>query len=207
MWIVRLALNRPLTFIVMAIAIMLLTPVAVLRTPTDIFPKIDIPVISMVFNFGGLTPTDIEQRVSSISERYLTTTVNDIEHIESQSYNGIAVIKVFFHPIANIQTALAQVTSAGQSVARQMPAGAPPPLVVIYNASTAPVVQLALMSQSLSEQRADSLAAALEDVLRRPRGSITRIGKGDSDPLPGIDQSTAEGRALNRRCEVFIQFP
>ena len=153
MWIVRLALNRPYTFIVMAIAIMLLTPVALMRTPTDIFPKIDIPVISMVFNFAGLPPTEIEQRVASITERYLTTTVNDIEHIESQSYNGVAVIKVFFHPVANIQTALAQVTSAGQSVARQMPAGSPPPLVVIYNASTAPVMQLALMSPTLSEQQ------------------------------------------------------
>ena len=153
MWIVRLALNRPLTFIVMAIAIMLLTPVALVRTPTDIFPKIDIPVISMVFNFAGLSPTDIEQRVASITERYLTTTVNDIEHIESQSYTGVAVIKVFFHPSANIQTALAQVTSAGQSVGRQMPPGAPPPLVVIYSASTVPVVQIALMSATLSEQQ------------------------------------------------------
>ena len=191
MWIVRLALNRPLTFIVMAIAIMLLTPVAVLRTPTDIFPKIDIPVISMVFNFGGLTPTDIEQRVSSISERYLTTTVNDIEHIESQSYNGIAVIKVFFHPIANIQTALAQVTSAGQSVARQMPAGAPPPLVVIYNASTAPVVQLALMSQSLSEQQIfdqgntfirQQLATVQGASIPQPFGGRQRAISVDLDP-------------------------
>ncbi len=137
----------------MAIAIMLLTPVALVRTPTDIFPKIDIPVISMVFNFAGLSPTDIEQRVSSITERYLTTTVNDIEHIESQSYAGVAVIKVFFHPTADIQTALAQVTSAGQSVGRQMPAGSPPPLVVIYSASTVPVVQIALMSPTLSEQQ------------------------------------------------------
>ena len=153
MWIVRLALSRPYTFIVMAIAIMLLTPVALVRTPTDIFPKIDIPVISMVFNFAGLSPTDIEQRVASITERYLTTTVNDIEHIESQSYTGVAVIKVFFHPTANIQTALAQVTSAGQSVGRQMPAGSPPPLVVIYSASTVPVVNIALMSATLSEQQ------------------------------------------------------
>ncbi len=153
MWIVRLALNRPYTFIVMAIAIMLLTPVALVRTPVDIFPKIDIPVISMVFNFAGLSPTDIEQRVASITERYLTTTVNDIEHIESQSYTGVAVIKVFFHPTADIQTALAQVTSAGQSVGRQMPAGSPPPLVIIYSASTVPVVQIALMSPTLSEQQ------------------------------------------------------
>jgi multidrug efflux pump subunit AcrB len=115
--------------------------------------EIDIPVISMVFNFAGLSPTDIEQRVSSITERYLTTTVNDIEHIESQSYTGVAVIKVFFHPTADIQTALAQVTSAGQSVGRQMPAGSPPPLVVIYSASTVPVVQIALMSPTLSEQQ------------------------------------------------------
>ena len=177
MWIVRLALNRPYTFIVMAIAIMLLTPVALIRTPTDIFPKIDIPVISMVFNFGGLSPTDIEQRVSSIAERYLTTTVNDIEHIESQSYSGVAVIKVFFHPSANIQTALAQVTSAGQSVGRQMPPGSPPPLVLIYSASTVPVVQIALMSETLSEQQ---LFDSGNTFIRQQLATV----QGASIPLP-----------------------
>ena len=121
MWIVRLALNRPLTFIVMAIAIMLLTPVALVRTPTDIFPKIDIPVISMVFNFAGLPPTEIEQRVASISERYLTTTVNDIEHVESSSYNGVGVIKVFLQPGASVDGGVAQITAvAGATIAQDL---------------------------------------------------------------------------------------
>ena len=108
MWVVRLALNRPYTFIVMALAIMLMTPVTLLRTPTDIFPDINIPVISLVYTFTGLSPEDIEHRIASNAERGLTTLVNDIEHIESQSLPGIAVIKVYFQPNANIQTALAQ---------------------------------------------------------------------------------------------------
>lgn len=192
MWIVRLALTRPYTFIVMAIAIMLMTPVALLRTPTDIFPKIDIPVVSMVFNFAGLSPTDIEQRVASITERYLTTTVNDIEHIESQSYTGVAVIKIYFHPTANIQTALAQVTSAGQSVGRQMPAGSPPPLVVIYSASTLPVVNIALMSPTLSEQQLfdsgntfirQQLATVQGASIPQPYGGKQRAISVDLNPL------------------------
>src|SRR5258706_16314890 len=105
MWIVRLALNRPYTFVVMALAIVLLTPVALLRTPTDIFPDINIPVISLIYNFQGLQAQEMESRITSNAERGLTTTVNDIEHIESQSLPGIAVIKIFFQPAANVQTA------------------------------------------------------------------------------------------------------
>src|SRR4051812_26688940 len=108
MWIVRLALSRPYTFIVLALAILLTTPVVLLRTPTDILPEINIPVISLVYTFTGLSPEDIEHRITSNAERGLTTLVNDIEHIESQSLPGIAVIKVFFQPTVNIQTALAQ---------------------------------------------------------------------------------------------------
>src|SRR6266700_6093171 len=110
MWIVALALRRPYTFVVMALVIVLLTPVVLLRTPTDIFPDIDIPVISVVWNYQGLSPKDMSDRIVSQTERGLTTLVDNIEHIESQSLNGVAVVKIFFRPSANIQTALAQVT-------------------------------------------------------------------------------------------------
>ena len=153
MWIVRLALSRPYTFIVMALVIVLLTPVVLLRTPTDIFPNIDIPVISLVWQFNGLQPQEMEQRITGNSERAVTTLVNDVEHIESQSLNGIAVVKIYFQPHANIQTALAQTTAIVQTILRFLPAGTTAPLVAIYSASTVPVIQIGLTSDSLSEQQ------------------------------------------------------
>src|SRR3984957_19077714 len=152
MWIVRLALARPYTFIVLAMVIILLTPVVLLRTPTDIFPDINIPVISLVWKFTGLQPQEMEQRITSNSERAVTTLVNDIEHIESQSLNGIAVVKIYFQPTANVQTALAQTTAIVQTILRTMPPGTTPPLVAIYSASTVPVIQIGLTSDSMSEQ-------------------------------------------------------
>ena len=153
MWIVRLALRRPYTFVVMALVIILLTPVALMRTPTDIFPEINIPVISLVWTYNGLQPQEMEQRITSNVERGLTTLVNDVEHIESQSLNGIAVIKVFFQPHANIQTALAQTAAISQTFLRFLPPGTTPPLVIIYSASTVPVIQIGLTSDTLSEQQ------------------------------------------------------
>src|SRR6202162_823439 len=152
MWIVRLALARPYTFIVMALVVILLTPVVLMRTPTDIFPDIDIPVISLVWNYTGLQPQEMEQRITSNSERAVTTLVNDVEHIESQSLNGIAVVKIYFQPSANVQTALAQTTAIVQTILRALPPGTTPPLVAIYSASTVPVIQIGLTSDSLSEQ-------------------------------------------------------
>ena len=153
MWIVRLALARPYTFIVMALVIILLTPVVLMRTPTDIFPNIDIPVISLIWTYTGLEPQEMEQRITSNVERGLTTLVNDVEHIESQSLPGIAVIKVFFQPGANIQTALAQTGAISQTFLRFLPPGTTPPLVIIYSASTVPVIQIGLTSDTLSEQQ------------------------------------------------------
>jgi multidrug efflux pump subunit AcrB len=153
MWLVRLALSRPYTFIVMALTILLLTPVALSRTPIDIFPEIEIPVISLVFTYTGLPAEEMANRITSNAERGLTTLVNDIEHIESQSLPGISVIKVFFQPNTNIQTALAQTSALAQVTIRQMPPGIQPPLVVIYSASTVPVLQIGLTSDSLSEQQ------------------------------------------------------
>jgi CzcA family heavy metal efflux pump len=152
MWIVRLALSRPYTFIVMALVIILLTPVVLLRTPTDIFPSIDIPVISLVWNFTGLQPQEMEQRITSNSERAVNVLVNDVEHSESQSLNGIAIVKIYFQPGANVQTALAQTTAIVQTILRTLPPGTTPPLVAIYSAATVPVIQIGMTSDNLSEQ-------------------------------------------------------
>jgi CzcA family heavy metal efflux pump len=153
MWIVRLALARPYTFVVLALVIILLTPVVLLRTPTDIFPDINIPVITLVWTYTGLEPQEMEQRITSNSERSVTTLVNDVEHIESQSLNGIAVVKIYFQPTANVQVALAQTTAIAQTILKSLPPGTTPPLVAIFSASTVPVIQIGLTSDSLSEQQ------------------------------------------------------
>src|SRR5712692_9958190 len=153
MWIVRLALRRPYTFVVMALAIILLFPVVLLRTPVDIFPDINIPVISLVWTYNGLQPQEMEQRITTNVERGVTTLVSDVEHIESQSLNGIAVIKVYFQPGANIQPALPQAEPISQPFLHFLPPGTLPPLVFIYSASTVPVIQIGLTSDTLSEQQ------------------------------------------------------
>ena len=153
MWIVRLALARPYTFVVLALVIVLLTPVVLMRTPTDIFPDINIPVVSLVWKYDGLQPLEMEQRITSNSERAVTTLVNDVEHIESISINGISVVKIFFQPNANVQTALAQTTAIVQTILKSLPPGTTPPLVSIFSASTVPVIQIGLTSDSLSEQQ------------------------------------------------------
>ena len=152
MWIVRLALRRPYTFIVLALLLLILAPVVILRTPTDIFPNIDIPVIAAAFNYTGLSAEEMEERITSIYERSLTTTVNDIEHMESQSLDGRAIIKVFFQPGANINAAVAQVSAISQPILRQLPPGTTPPFLLTYNASSVPIIQLGLSGRGLSEQ-------------------------------------------------------
>src|SRR5215472_7625296 len=127
MWIVALALRRPYTFVVMALVIILLTPITILRTPTDIFPNIDIPVVSVVWFYTGMSPADMAERIVANSERGITTTVNDIEHMESQSVYGLGVIKVFFRPGTNLSTAIAQITSSCQTTVRGLPPGSTPP--------------------------------------------------------------------------------
>ena len=136
----------------MALVLLILSPIVILRTPTDIFPEINIPVISIVWNYSGLSPQEMSNRITTITERALTTLVNDIDHIESQSLNGIAVVKVYFRPHANIQTALAQVTAISQTQLRQLPAGTTPPLVIQYSASSIPILQLGLSSNTMPEQ-------------------------------------------------------
>ncbi|MGO9094481.1 MAG: efflux RND transporter permease subunit [Bryobacteraceae bacterium] len=158
MWIVRLALRRPYTFIVVAILILLLSPVVISRMPTDIFPNINIPVVAVGWSYTGLSPREFEGRIVSAYERSLSTTVNDIEHIESQTLSGSSVVKVFFHPTVNINTAIAQVTAISQTVLRSMPPGTTPPLVIVYNASTVPILQISLSSPTLSEQELGDLS-------------------------------------------------
>jgi multidrug efflux pump subunit AcrB len=153
MWIVKLALRRPYTFTVLALLILILGPIVILRTPTDVFPEINIPVVSIVWNYTGLSSEDMGNRITSVTERALTTLVDDIEHIESQSLNGIAVVKVFFQPHADVTKAIAQVTAISQTQLRQLPPGTTPPLVITYSASTVPILQLALSGHELSEQQ------------------------------------------------------
>jgi multidrug efflux pump subunit AcrB len=153
MWLVRMALKRPYTFVVMSMLIVIVGVLTISRMPTDIFPDVDIPVISVIFNFAGLAPEEMEKRVVNNYERFLTTVVNDIEHVESQSLTGISVVKIFFQPGAKIEAATAQVTAASQAAIRAMPPGMVPPLVIRYSASNVPILQVALESASLSEQQ------------------------------------------------------
>src|SRR6201987_4957822 len=153
MWIVALALRRPYTFVVMAIVILILTPITNLRTPTDIFPDIDIPGVSVVWFYTGMSPQDMADRIVANSERGITTTVNDIEHMESQSVYGLGIIKVFFRPGTNVQGAIAQITAICQTTVRSLPPGTTPPLIISYSASTTPVIQLGLSSKTLPEQQ------------------------------------------------------
>jgi CzcA family heavy metal efflux pump len=157
MWIVRVALKRPYTFVVLAILILILGTISIFRTPTDIFPNINIPVVSIIWNYTGLSPTEMSNRIITLQERNLTTIVSDIEHIESQSLNGIAVIKVFFHPGVNISMAIAQIAGQSQTQLKQLPAGTTPPLIITYSASSVPILQMALSGPTLSEQQLNDL--------------------------------------------------
>jgi multidrug efflux pump subunit AcrB len=153
MWIVQLALRRPYTFVIMAILILVMGVVAIFRTPTDIFPNINIPVVSIIWNYSGLVPKEMSDRIVSVTERNLTTVVDNIEHVESQSLYGIAVVKVFLQPNASLDRAIAQITSSSQTQLRLLPQGTTPPLIIAYSASSVPVMQLALSGNGLSEQQ------------------------------------------------------
>jgi multidrug efflux pump subunit AcrB len=151
MWIVRVALQRPYTFVVLAILILIASPVVILRTPTDIFPNIDIPVIAVAWQFTGLNPEEVEGRITTVFERVLTTTVDNIEHLESTTVNGQAMVRIFLQPNASLDTANAQVTAVAQTILRQLPPGITPPLIINYSASSVPIIQLALSGMSEAE--------------------------------------------------------
>src|ERR1700691_5196922 len=169
MWIVRLALRRPYTFVVMSVAILLLGLTAIITMPIDIFPFIDIPVISVVWNYAGMSPEEMESRVLTVFERGMTTTVNDIEHIESQSYYGVSVVRVYFQPNVKIDMAMAQITAQSNSVTRAMPPGIFPPSILKYDASSVPILQLGLESKTLSEQELQHLA---QNFIRTPLATV-----------------------------------
>ena len=155
MWIVNLALRRPYTFIVLAIFILIAGVLSILSTPKDIFPSINIPVISVIFNFPGFAPKDLEQHLTTVYERVLTTTVDNIEHIESESLFGIAVVKIYLQPTASVPRGIAQVTSVSQAILSQLPSGTTPPLVLSYSATNLPVLRVGL--SGLSEQQDNDL--------------------------------------------------
>src|SRR6201991_2408656 len=153
MWIVRLALRRPYTFVVLSLLLFIIGPVVMMRTPVDIFPNINIPVVSVVWAYAGLSPEQLADRIVLPFERGLTTTVNDIDHTESQTLNGVSVVKVFFQPNVNISQAVAQITAVAQTSLRQYPQGTTPPLIIQYSASSVPVLQLGLSGNGLNEQQ------------------------------------------------------
>src|SRR5450432_840645 len=175
--LVRIALRRPYTFVVLALVILIVGPLAALRTPVDIFPDIRIPVIAVIWQYTGLPPDQMAGRITTQFQRALTTTVNDIEHIEANSYNTISITKVFFQSNVDIRIANAQITAISQTLLKQMPPGATPPLILNYNASTVPIIQLALSGQGLSEQ---ALADLGFNVIRAPLVTVP----GAAIPLP-----------------------
>jgi len=206
MWLVRLALNRPYTFIVASMLILILSIVAVVRTPTDIFPDINIPVVSVVWGYTGLAPEEMERRMVTGFERGVTTTVNDVEHIESQSYYGIGVVKIFFQQGADINGAVAQTTAIGQAVLRSMPPGTTPPLVIAYTASSVPILQLGLSSPTLSEGQlfdlgVNFLRVQLADIegaaIPAPYGGRPRQISVDLDPRAMTARGVSGAEVVN----------
>ncbi|WP_458071013.1 efflux RND transporter permease subunit [Rhodanobacter sp. BL-MT-08] len=198
--LVRIALSRPYTFVVLALLILIIGPLSAMRTPTDIFPDINIPVIAVVWQYTGLPPDQMEGRITSPYERVLTTTVNDVEHIESKSIAGFGIVKIFFQPTVNIATANAQVTAVSQTLLKQLPPGTTPPLILNYSASTVPIIQLALSGKGLSEQNLGDLAL---NILRPQLVSVA----GAAVPYPyggrtrqvqiDVDPSALQARGLS----------
>jgi len=177
MWIVRLALRRPYTFVVVAVLIAILGVSAIITMPVDIFPYIDIPVVSVVWSYGGMAPDEMEKRMVTIFERSLTTTVNDIEHMESQCYTGVSVTRIYFQPNAKVEVALSQVTAISQTLLRIFPPGTTPPNILKYDASSVPILQLGLASKTLSEQELSDLG---QNFVRTQLATI----QGAAVPLP-----------------------
>jgi multidrug efflux pump subunit AcrB len=199
-WIVRLALRRPYTFVVVAVLIVLLGAVTIVRTPTDIFPEVDIPVVSVIWSLTGLPVTDMEARVVTTTERAFTTSVNDIEHIESQSMAGVGVIKVFFHPNAQIAAAVAQVTAISQTLLRTMPPGTTPPLILQYSASRVPILQLSVGGKTLTEvQLFDYAQNFVRTQLATVQGAAVTLPYGGKprQVMVDLDPQALQGKGLS----------
>jgi multidrug efflux pump subunit AcrB len=198
MWIVRLALRRPYTFVVAALLLVILTPFVLLRTPTDIFPNINIPVVSVIWQYAGLDASEVEQRLVFPDERSMTIAVNDIEHIESTSYNGLGIIKVFLQPGASVSAAVAQVTAIAQTVLRQMPPGQTPPLILQYNASTVPILQYSFSSEKMSEQELfDMTANQVRVKLSTINGAMVPYPYGGKSRVVSVDLDLPALKARN----------
>jgi len=196
MWIVRLALRRPYTFIVFALLILIVGVYSIETMPTDIFPNIDIPVVTVVWHYTGLSAQEMANRIVSNSERGMTTTVNDIDHIESQSLNGIGIIKVFFHPHVNIGEAVAEIDSISNAQTRNLPPGTTPPFVIQYNASSVPVLQLGLSGQGLDEQQLNDLGQnTIRTQLATVEGAQTPFPYGGKQRQIQVDLNLAELQA------------
>src|SRR5436190_12683112 len=200
MWIVRLALRRPYTFVIVALLIVLLGAVAIVRTPTDIFPDVAIPVVSVIWTLTGTSVPDMEARIVTTTERAFTTTVNDIDHIESQSMSGVAVIKVFFHPNAQIGSAIAQVTAISQTLLRTFPVGTTPPLIVQYNASSVPILQLGIGSKTMTEgELFDAAQNFIRTQLATVQGASVTLPYGGQprQVLVDLDPHALQGKGLS----------
>src|SRR6266478_2190735 len=198
MWIVRVALQRPYTFVVLAVLILLVSPVLILRTPTDIFPNIDIPVISVAWQFTGLNPEEMEGRITTQFERVLTTTVDNIEHIESTTVNGQSMVKIFLQPNARLDTANAQVTAISQTILRFLPAGIQPPLIINYSASTVPILQLALSGLSESALNDVGLNFLRTQLVTVPGASIPfPYGGKQRQVMVDLDQRLLQSKGLS----------
>src|SRR6266403_1618899 len=216
MWIVHLALRRPYTFVVAALLLLLLTPFILLRTPTDIFPAINIPVVSAVWQYTGLTARDIEQRLVYTEERALTTTVNNIQHIESTSYDGVGVVKIFFQPGVSPDGAVAEVTAESQTILKQLPPGTTPPLIIQYNASTVPILQYGISSPTLSEQQTFDIAMNTIRVglisvpgvgIPYPYGGKQRVVSVDLNPKALEAQNLSQQDVVNALITQNLVFP
>ena len=215
MWLVRIALRRPYTFVIVALLILIAGITSIVTTPTDILPEINIPIVSVIWTYNGLDSDDMSKRIVGICERSLSTTVNNVQHIESQSYAGVGVIKIYFQPSVQIDLAIAQVTSLAQSVLKQMPPGILPPQILKYDASSVPIVQLSLAGQGLSQETLYDLGqnfirpklATVEGAsIPVPYGGVQRAVMVDMEPtqlaarhLTGADVSAA----LNSQNVIF----
>ncbi len=206
MWIVRLALNRPYTFVVLSLLIVILSGVAITQAPVDIFPEINIPVVSVILNYTGLSPLDMQDRLATVLERNLTTTVNDIEHMEAQSYHGLSVIKVFFQPGTDPFAGMAQIAASSQSAVRGMPPGTIPPFMIAFSAADVPILQLGLSSKTLSELQLQDLAsnflrtqlATVQGAeLPGAYGGKSRLITVDLDPQKLLQRSISGSQVVN----------
>src|SRR3984957_10139894 len=199
MWIVKVALDRPYTFIILALLIVLLSPVVILRTPTDIFPNINIPVVSVGWTYTGLNPEELEGRLTSPYEKSITTLVDNIQHLESTTYNGMSVVKIFLQPGASLDTANAQVTAASQYMLRQLPPGTLPPQIINFSASSVPILQIGLSGRDLSEQALNDIATnAVRTQLVTVPGAVVPLPYGGKQRQITInmDQNAMQSKGI-----------